>query len=168
MAQLSYTYTTPKGVAGGLYDISPYAVDSRINGEATADTLKFGMGAVQGTTPGTDVKVPATADTADKFEGLVLTGFASEMDMSGTVKLFPKQTVGVLRYGKAWARIADGIVVAYGEPLYLIKTGDNAGLFTNVATSNMPVNGKFIGAADSNSIAPIELYNQMAVAPASA
>lgn len=57
--QTSYNYTTPKGVAGGLYDLAPYQVDSRVNGEATPGVLKFGMGVVQGTTPGTNVVRPA-------------------------------------------------------------------------------------------------------------
>ena len=29
--QLTYTYHTPKGVAGALVDISPYSIDSRTN-----------------------------------------------------------------------------------------------------------------------------------------
>jgi hypothetical protein len=162
MAQLSYGYKTPKGVAGGLLDISPYSVDSRLNGELTPDTLKFGMGVVQGATPGADVKLPMNTDTADKFEGLVLTSFTQEMNMAGDVKLYPKQTVGVLRYGKAWARIIGGITVQYGDPLYLIAaTGGEIGKFTNDGTGDViEVSGRFIGPADSSDIAPIEIYNQ--------
>ncbi|MDR2359668.1 MAG: hypothetical protein LBD85_00075 [Oscillospiraceae bacterium] len=163
MAQLSYNYTTPKGVAGGLYDISPYSVDSRQNGEESANALKFGMGAVQGATPGVDIKRPASSDTEDKFEGLVLTSFVSEMDMLGEIKLYPSQTVGVLRYGKAWARIASDLTTSYGEPLYLIKSGADAGLFTNSESGNLAVNGRFIGTADSSDIAPVELYNSPAI-----
>ena len=95
--QNSYSYKTPKGVAGGLLDLSPYSVDSRINGETTPGALKFGMGVVQGATPGTNVKLPTSASTADKFEGLLLTGFVQEMDTAGDVTIKPKQTVGVLR-----------------------------------------------------------------------
>jgi len=164
MAQLTYKYTTPKGVAGGLLEISPYQIDSRLNGETAVGSLQFGMGVVQGSNPGTNVNRPATGATADKFEGLVLTGFTQEMDMAGTFQLKPKQTVGVLRYGRAWARLPAGLTVSYGDSLYLITTGTNAGLFTNVATGNLAVNGRFVGEVDSSNIAPIEIYNQKATA----
>lgn len=162
--QKSYSYTTPKGVAGGLMDLSPYSVDSRINGETEPGVLRFGMGVVQGTTPGTNVALPAAATTADKFEGLLLTGFTQEMDSAGEVTIRPKQTVGVLRYGKAWARVSKDAAVSYGDKLYLITSGDEAGLFTNKASGNLAVNGRFVGAADSVGIAPVEIYNQQATA----
>lgn len=164
MSQTNYSYQTPKGVAGGLYDISPKSIDSRVNGETTADTLKFGMGAVQGANPGTDIKVPTGTDTADKFEGLVLTGYVQEIDMSGDLKLQPKQTVGVLRYGKAWARVISGITVQYGDELYLVNEGEDAGLFTNDSDGSLAIMGRFIGSVDSSNIAPVEIYNQMATA----
>lgn len=162
--QTSYNYTTPKGVAGGLYDLAPYQVESRVNGETKPDALKFGMGVVQGTTPGTNVARPTAAATADKFEGLVLTGFTQEMDAAGNVNIQPKQTVGVLRYGRAWARLSKDAAVSYGDRLFLITSGDEAGMFTNEASGNLAVSGRFVGTADSVGIAPVELYNQMAVA----
>lgn len=164
--QKSYSYTTPKGVAGGLMDLSPYSVDSRVNGETTPGALKFGMGVVQGTTPGTNVALPTAAATADKFEGLLLTGFVQEMDAEGSVAVKPKQTVGVLRYGKAWARVPKNTTAAYGDKLYLITSGNNAGLFTNVATGNLAVNGRFIGTADTTDVAPVEIFNQSAATAA--
>lgn len=164
MAQLSYSYNTPKGVAGGLLEISPYQIDSRLNGETAAGSLKFGMGVVQGATPGKNVSIPTTTATADKFEGLVLTSFVQEMDMAGDIRLQPKQTIGVLRYGRAWARLPQGLTVSYGDSLYLITTGDDAGLFTNEATDNLAIKGRFVGEVDSSDIAPIEIYNQMATA----
>lgn len=160
--QTSYNYTTPKGVAGGLYDLAPYQVESRVNGETKAGALKFGMGVVQGTTPGADVALPTAAATADKFEGLLLTGFTQEMDSAGEVTIRPKQTVGVLRYGKAWVRVSKDAAVSYGDKLYLITSGDEAGMFTNEASGNLAINGRFVGATDSVSIAPVELYNQQA------
>ena len=163
--QNSYSYKTPKGVAGGLLDLSPYSVATRINGETTSGALKFGMGVVQGATPGTNVKLPTSASTADEFEGLLLTGFVQEMDAAGDVTIKPKQTVGVLRYGKAWARVPKNTTAAYGDKLYLITSGDSAGLFTNTATGNLAVNGRFIGAADTTDIAPVELFNQAAAEP---
>ncbi len=162
--QTSYNYTTPKGVAGGLYDLAPYQVESRVNGETTPGALKFGMGVVQGSAPGTNIARPAAGATADKFEGLVLTGFTQEMDMAGEVTIRPKQTVGVLRYGKAWARLPKDLTVSYGDKLYLVTSGDNAGLFTNDASGGIAVNGRFVGSADSAGVAPVELYNQAAAA----
>ena len=99
--QTSYNFATPKGMAGSLFDLAPYSIDSRMNGETAAGTLKFGMGAVQGTTPGSDVKVPATGATAATFEGVVLNGFNTQQTMEGVVEILPSQTVGILRYGKA-------------------------------------------------------------------
>jgi hypothetical protein len=164
-AQTSYSYSTPKGVAGGLYDISPYAVDSRINGETSEDALLFGMGAVQGDNPGVNVKVPTSADTAAKFEGLVLTGFTNEMDKHGDVHIAPLQTVGTLVWGRAWARIVPGITPTYGQKLYLVNTGENAGLFTNIPGSspaNLAISGRFLGGAGTGDVALIELYNNKA------
>jgi hypothetical protein len=166
-AQTSYSYTTPKGVAGGLLDLAPYSIDSRINGETSKDTLKFGMGVVQGATPGSDVKIPTSAATAAQFDGLALTGFTAQMDMAGDVNVYPAQTVGVLRYGKAWARVVTGLTIAYGDPLYLTTTGANAGLFTNAATSAIALAGRFLGPAGQGDIAPVELFNALAPAPAS-
>ncbi len=53
--QKSYNYHTPKGVAGGPMDIAPHSIDSRINGETDDGAMLFGMGVVQGGSPGLDV-----------------------------------------------------------------------------------------------------------------
>ncbi len=160
--QLSYTYQTPKGVAGALVDITAYSIDSRMNGEIKTDAMLFGMGAVAGNNPGKDVLVPTDAATADKFEGVIMTGYTQQMTMSGEVHCYPSQTVGVLRWGRAWARVADDITPEYGDALYLIKTGDDAGCFTNTTdeTTNIAVNGRFIGGLGNGNIAPVEIYNQ--------
>ena len=160
MGQTSYKYQTRKGVAGGLLDISPYRIDSRINAEAEEGKLKFGMGAIQGPTPGTNIKVPVTGTTADKFEGVVMAGYTDEIDMGGNVKIKTLQTVGVLRYGSAWVRIASGVTPAYGEQLYLIITGANAGLFTNDDTGALLVNGRFGREVGTGNVASVDIYNQ--------
>lgn len=54
-AQLDYSYTTPKGVAGGKYDIAFDEVITRKNEEADG-VLKYGMAAMIGTNAGSDVK----------------------------------------------------------------------------------------------------------------
>jgi hypothetical protein len=162
MAQLSYGYFPVKGYAGGLFDLRPYQDDSFINGETDNTKMKFGMGLV--TSDGVKVTVPTSSDTADKFIGMALQNNTTEYDLEGNLQVKSGVTIGVLRYGAGYGRVAPEITVAYGESVYLINTGTNAGYFTNVATDNMPVNAKFIGITESNGIAPIEFYNQKAVA----
>ena len=159
-AQLSYKFQPPIGIAGSLVDLAPHAINSRTNAEATPGALKFGMGAVMGDNPGVNVAVPTSTSTLGEFEGVVMTGFTNEMDMAGAVNIKPLQTVGVLRWGRAWVRVEDGAAIAYGDPVFLITNGNNAGLFTNIATGNVAVNAMFIGGLGTTSIAPIELYNQ--------
>jgi hypothetical protein len=158
--QTTYSYTTPKGVAGGLLDISPYSIDSRINEETDEKSLRYGMGAVVGTSPGKTVLIPSDASTAAQFEGIVLTGFNVEQDRHGEVYVYPKQTVGILKYGGAWARVAPGLTIAYGDPLYLVIDGDDAGLFSNEPTDAIAIGGRFVGGLGTGNIAPVELYNQ--------
>ena len=159
--QTSYNFATDKGVAGGLYDLSPYAVNSRRN-ESANGVLKFGMGVVVGTAAGNQVKVPTA--TTGKFEGIALNGFSTELDIAGNLVVKNGDTVGVLAKGRAWARIKPGITVAYGDDVYLIASGDNAGLFTNAeekqdttVLSIKITNAKFIGVRGTGDVAPIEL-----------
>ncbi len=159
--QTSYNFATTKGVAGGLYDLSPYAVDSRRN-ESADGTLLFGMGVVVGTAAGNQVKVPSA--TTDKFEGVAINGFSTELDMDGALIIKKGATVGVLAKGRAWARIKADITVAYGDDVYLIASGDNAGLFTNAEEKSgstvlsVKISGaKFVGAKGTGDVAPVEL-----------
>lgn len=62
--QKTYGYATSKGVAGGIYDMFHYPVDSRFNEEATGK-LHFGVGVVTGKVPGSGVALPTSASTAD-------------------------------------------------------------------------------------------------------
>lgn len=166
--QTSYTQATPRGVAGGFFDLSNHAVNTRLNGE-TGDALKFGMGVVQGTTPGSDIKVPVAGSTAAKFEGITVNGYTTEMDREGKVSLPPMASIGVMQYGKIWARIISGITPAYGQAVYLYIDGPNAGLFSNAA--DVPTEGqtsktialgnaRFIGAKGTGDVAPVELFYQ--------
>lgn len=159
--QTSYNFATSKGVAGGLYDLSPYSVDSRRN-ESSDGALKFGMGVVVGTTAGNQVKVPSA--TTNKFEGIALNGFSTELNMTGNLVIKKGVTVGVLSKGRAWVRIKTGITVAYGDDVYLIASGDNAGLFTNAEEKventvlSIKITGaKFIGTKGTGNVAPVEL-----------
>ena len=66
--QTSYGFGFPKGVAGGLFDLSAHDVTTR---QAEGDGVAFGLGVVVGTNKGTDVKLPATGATSDDYEGVV-------------------------------------------------------------------------------------------------
>jgi len=159
--QTTYDFRTPKGVAGALVDISPKSIDSRVNSETDINKMRFGMGVVVGTDPGVDVRVPTSTNTAKDFEGVLLNGYTQQMTMNGDVQVFPKQTVGLLRWGRAWGRVADGVSPAYNDPLYLIISGANAGLFTNVAAGNLAIHGRFYGGLGAGNIAPVEIYNDL-------
>ena len=159
-AQTTYGFNTPKGVPGGLYDISYHEVNTRMNEEEDGK-LGFGVGVVYGTTKGHTVKLPVAASTADQFEGVTIYGVTVEHDMTGTVVIRKNTTVGVVRTGKVWAKVAAGIEPVYNAKLYLIKNGSEAGCFTNVSGADtIEIKGKFIGEVD-NGIAPILLPDEV-------
>ena len=163
-AQTTYSQSTPRGAAGGLYDLSGHAVNTRINAE-TGLTMKFGLGVGQGSVPGSEITLPAAGATADKFEGITVNGYTNEMNSEGAVFISPGASIGVLQYGKIWARIKPEDAPAYGDKAFLIITGANAGLFTKTAGSDtIPVHGRFIGAKGTGDVAPIELFYQTAPA----
>ena len=101
--QKTYSYATSKGVAGGIYDMFHYPVDSRFNEEATGK-LHFGVGVVTGKVPGSGVALPTSASTADNFEGVVINGFDRQQDLEGKLYVLNNQNVGVMRRGRVWVR----------------------------------------------------------------
>lgn len=157
MGQLDYGYSTPKGIAGGLIDLSDVEINTRTNEEKDG-VLKLGVGVVQGTTPGTSVKLPVSGATSATFEGVVINGMTFECDMTGKIRLNKNATVGVLRTGKVWVRVPDSIETKYGDTAYLINDGENTGYFTTEVGTNTVIKAKFIGEAE-NGIAPILLFN---------
>ena len=166
-AQTSYTQSTPRGAAGALVDLSEHAVNTRINAE-TGFTMMFGLGVVQGSAPGSDIKIPASGATAEKFEGITVNGYTNEMDREGAVSISPGAAIGVLQYGKIWARIKPADAPAYGDKLYLIITGTNAGCFTKTSGGDtIEVPGRFIGEKGTGDVAPVELFYQAAVSSGS-
>ena len=152
--QTSYGNQTPKGVAGGIYDMFHYPVDSRFNEEADG-VLRFGVGVVPGTLPGSSVKLPAADSTAAQFEGVVLNGYDRQQDLSGKLFILNNQNVGVMRRGRVWVRLAADAAPKYGDPVDLLNSGDDVGCFST--TGGLTVPGRFIGPA-SNGVAPVELY----------
>ncbi len=165
-AQTRYGYSTPKGHAGGIYDLAPYAIDTFIN-EADTGVMKFGIGVVQGENVGHGINVPKKGATAAKFEGVTTNNRSTEYDLEGNLSVRKGAAVGVMRYGRIYARIADKAEPKPGEAVYLILDGDEAGYFTNVAAPESPdaptvaIKARFLGGVDTSAkVAVIELFNQ--------
>lgn len=152
--QTTYGYATGKGIAGGIYDMYHYPVDSRFNEEQNGK-LRFGVGVVPGTLPGSNIALPTAESSAADFEGVVVNGFDRQQDLEGKLTILNNQNVGVMRRGRIWARLATGAVPSYGAALHMIVDGDEAGCFSNEGGMEIP--GRFIGAA-CNGLAPVELY----------
>ncbi len=163
--QMIYTNATPKGIAGGLYDLSAHTVDSRRYNDA--EPLRFGTGVMMGDSPGDDVGKPSADCTAAAFEGIVLNGGTTEQDMSGEVYVRKGQTVGVMRYGRIWARVSPDGQPAYGADAYLVTDGEHKGKLTTKedTAAKLAIHARFIGGRD-NGVAPVELYSQRHDAPA--
>lgn len=144
-----------------LYDLSDYATDSRVNA-ADKGQLLFGMGVITGDSKGSNIRVPKTGDTAAKFEGIALNSFTQQHDLDGVVSVSVGAAVSVMRYGRAWGRIPKSVTPEFGDALYLIISGDDAGKFTNAADDGTTValKGRFCGSKGTGEIAPVELYNQ--------
>lgn len=161
-AQNRYGYKTPIGAAGGIVDIAPYAIDTFLNEEETGK-MKFGLGVVQGSKPGINVALPATGATAAKFDGITVNNRTTEFDVEGKLALRKGASVGVMRHGRVYARVATGVEPAYGETAYLIISGDEAGCFTNASGEGaIAIKGRFLGGVDTTGaqIAIVELFNE--------
>ena len=61
--QTKYGYATGKGIAGGIFDMYHYPVDSRFNEEENG-VLRFGVGVVKGSIAGSNIKLPAAGGFA--------------------------------------------------------------------------------------------------------
>lgn len=146
--QTNYGFGFPKGVAGGLFDLSAHEVATR---QAEGPNISFGVGVVVGTNRGTDVALPTSAATADDFEGVVVhNSVMVEKDMNNKVVIEDKRTVGCLHHGKIWVKVGTNAKPAYKGKVYMITDGDEAGLFTSVddAATKVEVNAIFLGETD--------------------
>lgn len=160
-----YSQQTPKGTAGSLYDLTVHTVDSFRNQEADGVLLP-GVGVVYGTNPGVDIALPAEGATADKFVGVVMYGGSNELDMKNNLIIPEGYHVSVMRNGRVWVKMIEGDEPNYGDPVYLVTDGDEAGCFTTSAeNSALQISARIIEVG-SNGLAAIELYNQMSAAPA--
>lgn len=156
MAQMSYSQKMSYGVAGGLYDLSHHVVDSRTN-EADDDVLRFGFGVVEGSVTGVTVALPASDATKAKFEGVVVNSHAHEENYYGDVKIRNNETVGVMKDGRIFVRIAEDVEPKYGDAVYLITDGTYAGYFTNdnADVTAIKLKGYFLGEKANDDIAPV-------------
>lgn len=155
--QTSYGFGFPKGVAGGLFDLSAHEVSTR---QSEDDGVTFGVGVVVGTNKGTDVKLPTAGSTAEQFEGVVVhNSVMAELDMNNKLNIGKKRTVGCLHHGKIWVKTGKDAVPAYKEKVYLIVEGEEAGLFTTSedSASKVELNARYLGATDTG-IANAEFF----------
>lgn len=156
--QTSYGFSAPKGVAGGLYDLSAHEVVTR---RAEGDTT-FGVGVVDGTTKGIDVKAPESGSKADDFAGVIVhNSVMTELDMNNHLTVAGGRTVGCLHYGRIWVKTGKKAKPAYKAKVYLITDGEEIGLFTTSddeeATTKVELNAYFLGVTDDG-IANAEFF----------
>lgn len=167
MKQMNYGFSTPVGIAGGLYDLTGYVCDSFNNSEADG-VLKHGMGVITGEKAGV-AALPKEGATLKNFEGILVNGLTTEHTMDGDVTVKNGQTVGILKQGRIWARTTEEAVPANNKPVFLVYKGDNAGLFTTAddvenKDNAFAVNAKFLTEKGSGNIAAVELYPTVVVA----
>ena len=160
MMQKSYNQSIPCGTPGGFYDLYHYQVDTRAN-EAETGLLRAGYGVVCGKTPGTTVTLPTAESAAKNFEGIVTRSSGNRYDLDGKVRIVKGDAVGVLTKGRIWVCLGADQAPKYGDPLYLIVDGEDAGKFATTGTVQLP--GKFIG-NESDGLAPVEIASMDAYA----
>ena len=125
--QLSYNMNQGVAIAGTIYDNSPRTIDSLI----AEGAIGLGQGVIAGTNPQTQAKVP-TATFVTGFKGVALLQ-AKEQNTDGTVTYVAKDTVPVLRKGRANVPFAVGYVITAETQAYLIFSGAYIGQWTSLA-----------------------------------
>ena len=160
--QTKYTYKTGRGLPGGIYDMHHYPVDSRFNEEKNG-VLRFGVGVVPGTLPGSNIKLPTADSKAADFEGVVVNGFDRQQDLEGKVFILNNQNIGVMRRGRIWVLVTADAKPAYGGALHMVTSGADVGCFAT--TGGLEIPGRFLGPAQDG-VAPVELYGTGAAAAA--
>lgn len=135
--QTSYSFLEDRFLAG----VVPYP-DARTNTAKAAEQLSYGTGVVVDTAGEPVVVKKPTADT-EQFFGVVMFGkkTANENSLS-----FYKtgDEMAIVTHGSVAVPVT--VAIKKSEKAYLIASGPDAGKFTNVAASNIDVNGIF----DSN------------------
>lgn len=168
-AQTTYKFFPSKGVAGGIVNLQPYAIDSYVN-EEPYGVMEYGVGVVAGTTD-KQIKMPTSASAATDFLGVTVNNRTTEYNIMGELDIWNKYAVGVMRYGRIYVKVkstAPGVFtdVAAGDPAYLvINTSGEIGKFTNAAgkdTDDVAINARFASAQDENGIAQLDILNTFA------
>ena len=82
--------------------------------------LRFGMGVVRGSLPGSNVALPTSASKAADFEGVIVNGFSNQHDLEGVVSILNNQNIGVMRKGRIWVSLAEDAEPKYGDAVHLM------------------------------------------------
>ncbi len=174
-AQTNYKFFPSKGVAGGIVNLQPYAIDSYVN-EESYGVMSYGVGVVQGTTD-RQIKLPDSGSAATDFLGVTVNNRTTEYNIMGDLAIWNKYAIGVMRYGRIYVKVkiasqSGGVNtytnVATGDPAYLIisETIDgNIGRFTNQAgesSDGVAINARFASAQDENGIAQLDILDSFA------
>ena len=163
--QTTYNWTTGRGIAGGLVDLTPHIIDTFANQEENG-VLKPGMAVMAGSVAGQTIKIFKTGGTP-VFYGVATNNRTTEYDLDGKIRILKGAAVGVLHWGRIYVQVASGVTPSYGEGLFVIGAGDDAGKFTNTdnSTANPAIPGRFLGPVE-NGIAPVEIYHSDTAAAA--
>ena len=159
-AQNVYKFNPDRGFAGGIYDLAPHEINTFLNEENTG-AMEFGIGVVGGTVAGKQIKKPASTAEAGDFLGITVNNRTTTYDLEGVVHILKDAAVGVMKYGRIWAKVAEGEAPAFGDAVYLITDGEEASHFAKAAGSYTAVqlaNCTFVTAAE-NGVAVIEIAN---------
>ena len=145
-AQTTYKFATPVGVAGGIVDLAPYAIDTFLN-EENEGAMEFGVAVVDGTASGKQVKLPVSASTV--IQGVTTNNLTTELGLDGKIYIKKGAAIGVMRYGRIYVKLATGAAPTYGAPAYVVKSTAEFGYFTESSSGTIAVKGRFLGIIDA-------------------
>ena len=133
-AQMEYSYRVKKALPGAKADLRFDEVVTRRNEEADG-VLEYGMAVQAGASPGVGVKIPVSGATAGQIEGVVLRVANTEENRQGDVVVPGGASLGIMKAGRIWARLASDAVPSYGAAAYVVTDGDEAGYFTSASSA---------------------------------
>ncbi len=131
-AQLDYSYDTPKGVPGGIYDLSFSDIVTRMNGEADG-VMGYGRAVVEGSSPADDVRLPDAQQARNVVAGITAALPNTEQDTGGRLSIAGGRPLSIMTKGRIWAGVGPGFVQKYSRDAYLIMDGEYRGCLTNEA-----------------------------------
>lgn len=164
MPQTSVSDNPAVAYPGMLGDSGPKAVDSFINGEASAE-IAFGTMLAQGTLDNEALLFDGATDVP---VGIVLHSHAYNKDNElGTAGLKPEVTMNALHKGRVWVVIDENVTPASTVRLRHTTAGGGKGTFRASASANATVNlsmcARWIGthlAATGYGLLEIDLTNR--------